>query len=334
MSILRNKFYRIKKKYWNKLTVLCYHRIEDLVADPINITVGLDNFLEQIDWLKKSTNIITPEQFEKILLSRKTFPKRATMLTFDDGYLSYKNTMSVLKDYSIPAIFFFSTPKKLFYWDFLTKTLILTETILDKNYEVFSEILDYLNIDIKIEKTLDKKSIERIKNWKLPSEEYPFERCKAFYSITNRLENEDSYSDKSIYKILNKINEHSFNFDFTYSNDTFMKYHTIGSHTSNHFNLRRLQFSDQKKEIIENKIKLEKNIKKEIRFFAYPFGTREHYNKKSVELVKKYFQFSFSNFQGQIHKDSNYYELPRFLVRDWGIEDFKTNIEKFINYKK
>ena len=329
---IKKNIYKIKKRFWNKLSVLCYHRIEDNDADPVNITVSTKNFLKQIDWLKKSTNIITPEQFENILINRKSFPKRATMLTFDDGYSSYKNTMSALNDFSIPAIFFISTPKKQFYWDFLSKSLLLTETILDENYEVFSEILDYLEININIEKSLDKKSIKSIKNWKLPSKEYPFERCKAFFLITKRLENEDSFHDNSIYKILNKINEDSYNFDFLNSNADFRKHHTIGCHTSNHFNLSCLKFSDQKKEIIENKIYLEKNIKKKIRFFAYPFGNREHYNKNSIELVKKYFQFSFSNFQGQIHKDSNHYELPRYLVRDWDVENFKEKLENIFRF--
>ena len=37
---IKKELYKIKKKYWNKLSILCYHRVEDLDADPVNITVG------------------------------------------------------------------------------------------------------------------------------------------------------------------------------------------------------------------------------------------------------------------------------------------------------
>ena len=127
--------------------------------------------------------------------------------------------------------------------------------------------------------------------------------------------------------IINKINNMAKNFDYLLSKPELINYHTIGSHTSNHFNLNSLSPIQQKNQIRKNKKKLEKYLKRRIKFFAYPYGERRHYNKYSIELAKKYFKFSFSNFQGQIHKDSNHYELPRFLVRNWNVENFKTKIE-------
>ena len=331
---IRKTLYKIKKTYWNKLTVLCYHRVEDIDADPANITVGIENFLKQIDWLKKSTNIITPAEFENILNGRKSFPKRSILLTFDDGYLSYEKTMSFLKEHSISAIFFISTPKKMFYWDFLSKHLILPKKILNKDYLVFSEILDFLEIKIKIEKSLDEKSIKELEKWKLPSKDFPFERCRAFLAISNWLEFENPYQDKSIFEKISKINKISPKLNFLTSNPDITNYHTIGSHTNNHFNLNLLNTSQLKDEVIENKNELQTKIKKNIYFFAYPFGKREHYDEKSVNLVKKYFKFAFSNVPGQVQRDSNPYELPRFLVRDWNGEDFKYNIEKYIHFNE
>ena len=55
---IRNELYKIKKKFYNKLSILCYHRVENRDADPINITVGTHNFSKQIEWLKKSTNFL------------------------------------------------------------------------------------------------------------------------------------------------------------------------------------------------------------------------------------------------------------------------------------
>ena len=331
---IKKELYKIKKKYWNKLSILCYHRVEDLDADPVNITVGNLKFLKQIDWLKNSTNIITPVDFKNILINRGEFPKRAILLTFDDGYFSYQNTMSILKDKSIPAIFFISNPKNQFYWDLLTNKLLLPENILDRDIEIFYEILNSLNISITIEKSLNKDSLEIIKKWKSLSKLYPFERCRAFSYITNKLEIENPFTHNSAFNKLNQINKESHELTFLSSEPDLINYHTIGSHTSNHFNLNSLSKSHQKNEILENKVKLEKDIKKKIEFFAYPYGSREHYNEHSVDLVKKYFKFSFSNFTGNVHKDSNIHELPRYLVRNWDINEFKTKIEGFIRGKK
>ena len=62
---IRKELYKVKKRFWNKLSVLCYHKVENTCADPVNITVGIRNFQKQIEWLKQSTNIITPKEFEE-----------------------------------------------------------------------------------------------------------------------------------------------------------------------------------------------------------------------------------------------------------------------------
>ena len=67
----------------------------------------------------------------------------------------------------------------------------------------------------------------------------------------------------------------------------------------------------------------------EVEIFAYPFGGRIHYNDNTLEIVKKNFNFAFSNFEGLVYKDSNIYELPRFLVRDWKIDKFIKKIKGF-----
>ena len=51
-----------------------------------------------------------------------------------------------------------------------------------------------------------------------------------------------------------------------------------------------------------------------------------------LEIVKRNFNFAFSNFEGLVHKDSNIYEMPRFLVRDWDIDSFIQNIKRFFKY--
>ena len=88
----------------------------------------------------------------------------------------------------------------------------------------------------------------------------------------------------------------------------------------------------QEEQIILNKRNLENILNKEIVYFAYPFGSRSHYNKDSIDIVRNNYTLAFSNFPGLVHKDSNHYELPRFLVRDWDLGTFQKKIMEFFAY--
>ena len=94
------------------MVILCYHRIENYTSDPVKITVSKKNFLKQINFLKEFAKIISPNQLFESLEKRKNLPKRSVLLTFDDGYSSYEQTMDLLLKESISAIFFYFIKKR------------------------------------------------------------------------------------------------------------------------------------------------------------------------------------------------------------------------------
>ena len=51
-----------------------------------------------------------------------------------------------------------------------------------------------------------------------------------------------------------------------------------------------------------------------------------------IIILTFFCNFAFSNFEGLVHKDSNIYEMPRFLVRDWDIDSFIQNIKRFFKH--
>ena len=54
-----------------------------------NIVTTVEAFTEQLDWLKaEGFTTLTPGQLAACLCDGKPFPKRAVLITFDDGYLS------------------------------------------------------------------------------------------------------------------------------------------------------------------------------------------------------------------------------------------------------
>ena len=144
------------------------------------------------------------------------------------------------------------------------------------------------------------------------------------------MEEIDPYRENKLLEIITSLSNKRR--DFSYLNEKHLtEYHKIGFHTINHFNLSKLSYDDQRKEIELGKKYLDAMVGDEVEIFAYPFGGKIHYNEITLEIVKKNFNFAFSNFEGLVYKDSNIYELPRFLVRDWEIDKFIQKIKGFFN---
>ncbi len=102
--------------------MLTYHRIEG----PGDRFPGLavDVFREQMRWVAARCHPIAPERLQAMATeSRRDRP--AVLITFDDGYLSYRqHGYPVLKELGIPALVFLATgyvddPTRLFWWDAL-----------------------------------------------------------------------------------------------------------------------------------------------------------------------------------------------------------------------
>lgn len=87
---------------------------------------------------------------------------------------------------------------------------------------------------------------------------------------------------------------------------------TIGAHTMNHFRLRTCVNAQD--EIVNSKIYLEQLLKREIIFFAYPYGSVYACSHRNIEQVQQAgFSLAFSTIKGYIPKNArkNVFFLPR-----------------------
>ena len=328
---MRNFIYKTRKALWPKLVILCYHRIENYTSDPVKITVSKKNFLEHINFLKEFAKIISPNQLFESLKNRKNLPKRSVLLTFDDGYSSYEQTMDLLIKESISAIFFISLRKEQYWWDILSKILFENQHVEKSNYIKINNLLTELGCHFNIEESINFNLMDVLRKWSVTDKVFPFNRNKAFYFLAKEMEDVDHYKKSRMLDIVNSLSNEKRNFSYLL-NKKLINYHKIGYHTINHYNLSKLSYDNQKIEIELGKKELESIINQQVKIFAYPFGNRYHYNADTLEIVKRNFNFAFSNFEGLVHKDSNIYEMPRFLVRDWDIDSFIQNIKRFFRY--
>lgn len=101
-NLLIMVFYLTSIPYWRRiilrrplLRVWCLHQIKDEQAG---------EFEKRIQYVLKNYHIITPEQFK---LRQLSSDKVNILITFDDGYLSWFNSvLPILKKYNLQAIFF------------------------------------------------------------------------------------------------------------------------------------------------------------------------------------------------------------------------------------
>lgn len=104
----------------------------------------------------------------------------------------------------------------------------------------------------------------------------------------------------------------------------------IGAHTINHPVLSKITLPEQEQEIKDSKNKLEKIIERPIHSFAYPFGNKNSFTKETLDIVRNNFEYACANIHARVKNSSDIFALPRYVVRNWPIEEFKEKIKDFI----
>jgi peptidoglycan/xylan/chitin deacetylase (PgdA/CDA1 family) len=88
------------------LSVFNYHDVTNTPSEFLvshNLFVSPERFEDQICWIKRKFNIISP----KDLISGFPLPEDAALITFDDGYQgTFENGLEILGNYSLPSIVF------------------------------------------------------------------------------------------------------------------------------------------------------------------------------------------------------------------------------------
>jgi len=89
----------------------------------------------------------------------------------------------------------------------------------------------------------------------------------------------------------------------------------IGSHTLTHRNLAKLKENEARKEIMDSKKRIEDAIGKGVRYFSYPYGGRNAFNKDVKMMVKDSgYEKAFTNIMGFNNSERDSYELNRIRI--------------------
>ena len=310
-----------------QLAVITYHGVKppqyvsrDSMLD--GSLVSIDQFRTQLRFLKQRYAIVSPELVREWLENGRKLPKRAVLLTCDDGLQNAVTLMlPVVVEEGLSCLFFVTgsslktSPEMLWYEQLY---LIMLKAPLS---EIESEFLD--------------KSLETFPNlrelwWKL---------VKKLSSV--------GYSERLIFmqRLHDKFGSAGY-LDVkpgscegdrfllaTYSGVQELAKHgmTIGAHTLSHPVLALAPDECARKEITETKNSLESLLGKRVWAFAYPFGNAGSISSRELNLAESAgYTAAFVNVGGGFGAAMHRFALPRVHVTaDMSLSELEAHVSGF-----
>lgn len=322
-------FERLKSRLFSGALILLYHRVVDLPGDPQLLSVTPDHFEEHLEVLRRA---FCPMRLGA--LGSGKFPKRAVVVTFDDGYAdNLIHAKRLLERFDIPAAVFVATgytdsPKE-FWWDDLERLLLLPG-ILPRSVRlgINGNTCDY---ELGENARYDQASYDRDRGWNVEMRGDPSCRHRVYRDLCRRLralaeekrrELLDRLSLAAAVETRGRPTHRALTLDelLSLAAGNLVE---VGAHSVTHPVLSALSLAMQRQEVEASKRWLEEVLGRPVDQFAYPFGSRSDYDAATTEIVRNAgFKLACANFPGLVFCGTDPFQLPRIVVRDWDGDEF------------
>lgn len=258
----------------NKLTILCYHRINDTSSSDFdtfkpNVSATKEDFAAQIDYLRDHFNIITLDQLTNWVINGKPdLPDHPALITFDDGYQdNYVNAFPILRERRVPAVIFLATDyignANPFIWDMVAYCFSHTKY----------DSAELPIIGLQSWQNASQKDL-LIKNWINELKYRPnIELRNAIQQLPDILDvsiPDDAFSN--LYLSWDEVRE-------MHNNGVYM-----GAHTMSHPILTRISLDEVEQELRGSRERIETELNSPVSSLAYPNGQIPDFN-SDIERV-------------------------------------------------
>lgn len=327
---------RLTAPFRSQVVILLYHRIVEAHPDSWGLCVTPENFGEQLAYVREHFQVMSLLHLGEALESG-SIPKRAVVITFDDGYVdNLVQAKPLLEQYATPATVFVATgyldSHREFWWDELER-LILSASSLPSKIELnLGETTYYW------EKPGDAMP-SMPKNGKNPQQP-KFEDCeesikkhvvfdlhKALRTLT-KVQREAAL-DQLRTSLVSLDNGGGMNRAMTSEEVRDLAdggLVDIGAHTVTHPALSSQPDHVQLWEMRESKRSLEKILGKEVSTLAYPHGD---FGAQTSRLARDVgFQVICTTVGNSVTLGMPSYQLPRCYVGNWNREEFGNRLQK------
>lgn len=309
----------LKYLFQAKCVVLIYHRVKDLELDAQMLAVSPAHFEKQIEYLKTNYKILSLQELIGCL-NKKRIPNKSIVITFDDGYAdNLYQAAPILVKYNTPA------------------TIFISSGMIDSGLEFWWDSLEYIFLAgvATIKKKLEIKIAGINYNWNIEKAEdatMVYHKIQVLIKSLPITERDEKIDELYIWSGLQKKQRtsHAILLKEELEQLSQLKCIEIGAHTIVHPRLENETINIQEHEIVGSKTSLENMIGKKVVSFSYPFGAEKDFSNASVRIVKGAgYNCGLANIQDEVTKITDVYKIPRRLVRNWGVEEFESNLKMF-----
>lgn len=313
--------------------ILLYHRVTKLERDPQWLAVAPENFEQHLAIIaQESEPMSLPEFFAAKKNGR--IPKRALVVTFDDGYRdNLREAMPLLEGAKVPATFFIAAgqvgSEREFWWDELERLVLSAETPpqLELSLDGKTHRWDFSAVSCRDEA-----------GWSLWKESDPSARHAAYRELCGLLRPLPPAEIQRALDFLAQWRGVSRSGRVTHLAMSAEELRElagspiaeIGAHTVSHPMLAAQPVAEQEREIRQSGKMIEGMIGRAPKAFCYPFGTRADFSAETQKAAREAgFDLACANFPKLARRGADDFALPRFLVQDWSAPEFKARLLKY-----
>ena len=294
-----------------KAIVLLYHRVAQVPTDPQLLCVTPTHFAEHLDVLRQEYHPLSLHSLRRRLTTNFWVP-RSVVLTFDDGYADVLcQAKPLLEAAEVPATVFVTSGKvgegREFWWDELERLVLLPNSLpptLELNVAGQAHAWAVGNSGKR------RALYDELHGLLRPLDDTERQQALAWLAAWAGVER----VGRPEYRALTGEEL------CTLSEGGLVE---VGAHTVTHLVLSALSLTAQRVEIAESKRQLEAILGQPVTSFSYPYGGKDDYNAETLESVRAAgFDCACSNFPGLITWETDPFQIPRHLVRDWDGDEF------------
>jgi len=280
--------------------IINYHRFvensEGIIEIHPSVSHLIDDFEQEIKFLKSHFNIVSLDEIVNTLQSKKKFTKPTVAITIDDGFKdNFELLFPVLKEENIPATIFLSTS-------------VIGTTRMNWYDQLASMILHASHKELKVDGLFDGKIFSLSSN-----ENKRFAYVQIVEALKNvDIQKRDQYL-KNIENCLGLPKEDKplmLNWDEIRTMNKAQV--SFGGHTHTHPILTRMPLEEAKKDILDSKLNIERELGVKVKHFAYPNGRATDFNEDLREYCREIGFSSISTLNyGNNKRPSDVWELRR-----------------------
>ena len=333
----------------SRAVILLYHRVAELSSDPQLLSVTPQHFAEHLEHICEYYHPMSLIELCRSLAA-KHVPHRAVVITFDDGYAdNLWNAKPLLERYDVPATIFVTTghvgQNREFWWDELERLLFLPERLPETlTLNIDGELYEWSLRENEEQRTWKYEYSDTalpapssMLRWDVTMEICPSPRYKVYKELHHLLRPLDDKERKRVLTALSRWAGLSRDGRPAYRvlNHSELKalgdcsLIEIGSHSITHPVLSTQPLELQSREIVESKRFLEDILGYPVNSFSYPYGGTGEVSEETVRLIREAgYEMACANFSALVTGRSSPYWLPRYLVRDWGGEEFAHRLRR------